>query len=109
MVAEIDPDSLTGDDMLFHFVMPDFKADAGTAITLYMGGLACADGLDHSSDVRGNYVAGTTAVDAIGADVAEADVYDVTGKLVLRSATRPQMDVLDKGVYIRNGKKIMIR
>lgn len=109
--AEIDPDSLTGDDMLFHFTMPDFNADAGTAITLYMSGLACADGLDHSSDVRGNYVAGTTAVDAVGADDAEAaaDVYDVTGKLVLRNVTRRQMDSLDKGVYIRNGKKIMIR
>lgn len=109
--AEIDQDSLTGDDMLFHFTMPEFTADAGSVITLYMSGVTCADGLDHSSDVRGNYTAGTTAVDAIGAEDADvaADVFDVTGKPVLRNATRLQMNALDKGVYIRNGKKIMIR
>lgn len=109
--TEIDQDSLTGDDMLFHFTMPEFTADAGTVITLYMSGVTCADGLDHSSDVRGNYTAGTSDVDAIGADDADvvADVFDVTGKPVLRNVTRLQMNSLDKGVYIHNGKKIMIR
>lgn len=109
VTTEVDPDSLTGDDLIFRFAMPDFTADAGSEITMYMSGVTCADGLDHSSDVKGKYVAGSSAVDAIGAgDGVAADVYDIAGKLVLRNASAGQLNSLDKGVYIHGGRKVLV-
>lgn len=111
ITAVPDPDSLSADDMLFYFTIPDFSADAGSELSLYMKGLVCADGLDHSGDVRGNFVYGTSGVDGIdtGCGSDKADVFDITGKLVLRSVGPSQLSGLDKGVYIYNGKKIIIR
>lgn len=40
---------------------------------------------------------------------ATGDVYSITGTIVLRNATVDDLDRLDKGVYIFNGKKIMVR
>lgn len=106
-----DPDSVSGDDMLYYFDIPQFSADAGSGLSMYLKGLVCADGLDHSADVKGNFVYGTSAVDDIEAEGsdAKADLFDVTGKLILRNVERSQVSGLDKGVYIYNGKKIIIR
>ncbi len=108
--SEIDPDSLTGDDMLFRFAMPDLNADNGTDISVYMAGVICSDGLDHSGDVRGNFVAQKSSVEGIGdAAAALADVYDITGRLLLRNASRDQISTLGKGVYVHGGRKVIVR
>lgn len=108
--AAVDPDSLGGDDMLFNFTLPEFTADNGSALTIYMAGLRCADGLDHSADVRGNFYAGSTAVGSIAADdAAPADVFDVAGNRVLRDASRADIKALEKGIYIFKGRKIIVK
>ena len=40
---------------------------------------------------------------------AAADVYDLTGRLVMRSASESDLNSLEKGIYIRAGKKYIIR
>lgn len=111
IAVEVDPYSSTGDDILYNFTMPDFKADAGSPMFVYMSGLICADGLDHTSDVRGNFTSGDTAVEGVSSDDLDvvADVFDITGKRVIQGASRSQIYSLDKGVYIFNGKKIIVR
>ena len=50
------------------------------------------------------------AVAGIGADdVQEADVYDLAGRLVMRSATVADLDALEQGIYIRAGRKFIKR
>ena len=52
----------------------------------------------------------TAAVDGIGSDMpASADVYDLTGRLVMRAASVSDLSSLEKGIYIRAGKKFIIR
>ncbi len=52
----------------------------------------------------------SAAVDGIQAEeVKEADVYDLTGRLVMRAASVEDMNALGKGIYIRAGKKFVIR
>ncbi|MDE7347965.1 MAG: choice-of-anchor J domain-containing protein [Muribaculaceae bacterium] len=40
---------------------------------------------------------------------AVADVYDLAGRLVMRSASESDLTSLEKGIYIRAGKKFIIR
>lgn len=40
---------------------------------------------------------------------AVADVYDLTGRLVMRAASGSDLNSLEKGIYIRAGKKFIIR
>ncbi|MDE5584988.1 MAG: choice-of-anchor J domain-containing protein [Muribaculaceae bacterium] len=40
---------------------------------------------------------------------ALADVYDLTGRLVMRAAAASDLQSLEKGIYIRAGKKFIIR
>lgn len=52
----------------------------------------------------------TAAVGAVEADEsAEADVYDLSGRIVLRAATLESLNGLQPGVYIRAGKKYVVR
>ncbi|MCM1319843.1 MAG: hypothetical protein NC217_05630 [Muribaculaceae bacterium] len=104
-----DPDSSTGFDKLYTFTVPEFKADADSEITLSMNNVTCADGLDHTNDVTATYKSNTSGLEAIDATAVKGDVYDITGKLVLRDVTRGQLNTLDKGIYIYNGKKIAIK
>lgn len=106
----IDSFSASGNDMLYNFTTPEFNADPESEVAVYMKGLICADGLDHSDDVRGNFKSATSGVAGIEADEnGVSDVYDITGKRVLKSATRSQISGLDKGIYIVDGKKMVVR
>lgn len=52
----------------------------------------------------------TAAVGGIEADEAEvADVFDLAGRLVMRQASVADLEALEKGVYIRAGKKFIKR
>lgn len=106
-----DPDSATGEDMLFIFTIPEYDADDNTPVNLYMSNLVCADGLDHANDVRGEFNSAKSGVGAIGVGtLAETgDVFDIAGRMVMRSANRSDLQNLDKGIYIFNNKKINIK
>ncbi len=50
----------------------------------------------------------TTSAGTVAADALRADVYDITGRLVLRAATIEEMRDLPSGLYIRDGRKHLI-
>lgn len=91
------PDS--ADAMLYYFNAPAIDADADTEIIVSLGGLLCADGLDHSSDIFVRYKAASAAVDTIQTANGGRIFYDLTGRPVLAPAN---------GIYICDGKKIVI-
>lgn len=109
--ARQDPDSATGEDMLFIFTIPEYDADDNTPVNLYMSNLVCADGLDHANDVRGEFNSARSGVNEIGVEnpAETGDVYDIAGRVVMRSADRSDLQNLDKGIYIFNNKKINIK
>lgn len=53
-------------------------------------------------------LANTVGVEGIGADkAADNNVYNINGVLVIKNATPDQIENLDKGFYIINGKKVI--
>lgn len=62
-----------------------------------------------NADIRETYVLGVTGVEGLAADAAVGNVYSVTGICVLRDAKAADLNALPKGVYILNGKKIVVR
>ena len=50
-----------------------------------------------------------TGIYGIEADAKGLDVYSVSGILVLRDAKATDLKNLQKGIYIVNGKKILVR
>ncbi|MDE6290239.1 MAG: Ig-like domain-containing protein [Muribaculaceae bacterium] len=52
----------------------------------------------------------STAVDGVQSDwTGVADVYDLAGRVVLHAASTDDLNTLDKGIYIRAGKKFVVR
>lgn len=55
-------------------------------------------------------VQGTSAIDAVESEAAAAgDVYNVLGVCVLHNATLEQVKALPAGIYLINGKKIIVK
>lgn len=98
-----------GEDIAFTF---DFSLPSGIAdlsrtkvclmlIDANTGEYINADVMDCEVD--------TVAVDGVEADGLEAaDVFDLSGRLVMRGASVADLRSLDKGVYIRAGKKYVV-
>ena len=96
----VEKDEYSDDALLFYLSAPALDADAGSEITVTFGGLKCADGLDHSSDILVRYKASSSGVDAVESADADAVYYDLTGRRVVSPS---------KGIYICGGKKVVIR
>lgn len=94
--ATVDSD----DAMLYHLTAPTIDADADTDITVSFGGLLCADGLDHTTDIFVRYKAASAAVDGISAEEGDNKYFDLMGRQVSAPA---------KGIYICNGKKVIVK
>ncbi len=94
--ATVDSD----DAMLYNLVAPTIVADLGTDITVTFGGLVCADGLNHDSDILVRYKSASTAVESVEASNGEEVYYDLTGRRV---------STPEKGIYICNGKKVIVK
>lgn len=90
----------SADALLYYLQAPAMEADPDSEITVTFGGLICADGLDHSSDIFVRYKASVAAVDEVQMAGEDAPVYDLTGRRVLTPS---------KGIYISNGKKLIIK
>lgn len=96
--------------MLFTFNIPTLSCDADTPVRVSMAGLQCADGLDHSNDIYGVYKQAVSGINDAATDAAALyDVYDIAGVRVLTAASRSEIATLAKGIYVVNGKKIVIR
>ena len=50
---------------------------------------------------------GATGIQAVGVEVAPADIFDLSGRIVKKAAT--SLEGLDKGVYLMNGKKVVVK
>ena len=96
----VEKDEYSDDALLFHLTAPAIDADPESEITVTFGGIKCADGLDHSSDILVRYKSSTSGVDAVEAADSDAIYYDLTGRRVSSPA---------KGIYIRNGKKVVVK
>ncbi len=96
----VENDEYEPEALLYYLSAPALDADPDSEITVSFGGLKCADGLDHSSDIFVRYKSATSGVDEIQeATDADAVYYDLTGRRVLNPS---------KGIYISNGKKKVI-
>lgn len=62
-----------------------------------------------SKEIRVTYTVKSGSVAGIAAEELTGDVYNVAGVLVLRDATAAQIQALDKGLYIVNGKKVLVK
>lgn len=90
----------SADAMLYNLTAPAIDADPDSDITVTFGGLVCADGLDHSADIFVRYKPDPSGVDVVEAAGEDAVYYDLTGRRVDRPS---------KGIYVSNGKKVVIK
>ncbi|MDE6548904.1 MAG: hypothetical protein K2L22_07900 [Muribaculaceae bacterium] len=97
---KVESDTDSEDALLFYLTAPVIDADPDSEITVAFGGLKCADGLDHSSDIFVRYKSSSSGVDVVEAAAADAVFYDLTGRRVLAPS---------KGIYISNGKKVIVK
>lgn len=96
----VEKDAYSSDALLYYLSAPALDADPDSDITVTFGGLLCADGLDHSSDILVRYKAVSSGVDSIEEVDYDAVFYDLTGRPVRKPS---------KGIYISNGKKFIIK
>lgn len=99
VTAEKDPFDASA--MIYTLTAPEMTPDADTDIIVTFGGLLCGDGQNHDSDIRAKYKAVAAGVDEISILPADGAVYDLQGRRVNPESLAP-------GVYVRDGKKIMI-
>lgn len=97
---KVENDPYDSEALLFYLSAPAIDADADSDIEVTLGGLKCADGLDHSSDILVRYKSASTGVGEITLSPDDAIFYDLTGRRVLNPS---------KGIYIHNGKKLIVR
>lgn len=104
-----DPES--ADDSIITFSMPDLAADEGSALALSLHDAYYADGLAHDDDVKGNYLWTNQASVESVEDFSDgrADVFSVTGVRVLSGANLSDLRSLPAGLYIFNGRKIVVK
>ncbi|MDE7096849.1 MAG: hypothetical protein K2O47_05085, partial [Muribaculaceae bacterium] len=83
---KVEKDNEYAHAMLYYLSAPDMECDADSDITVTFGGLKCADGLDHSSDIFVRYKSASAGVDGIDEDAADHVYYDLTGRRVVNPA-----------------------
>ncbi|MDE5880620.1 MAG: choice-of-anchor J domain-containing protein, partial [Muribaculaceae bacterium] len=93
-------------DFSFDFALPSGIADINNTKVCLI--LIDANTGEYINAVATGHI--PAAVDAIGADeTTVADVYDLTGRIVMRSATLSDISGLESGIYIWAGKKFIKR
>ncbi|MDE7413485.1 MAG: hypothetical protein K2N05_06825 [Muribaculaceae bacterium] len=104
------PDEFSEGAMLYTFTIPTLNCDPDSDVFVSMKGLECADGLDHSNDIRGEFKAKVSGIENVVASGSETfDVYDIAGVRVLNNVKADVLSSLAKGIYVINGKKVVIR
>ncbi len=110
LVSDITVEKDGTTDMLYTFKIPEMNADAGSVVTLTFTDLEFADGVDHSNELTAEFVGSTSGVADVETDGNNVvTVYNSTGVCVLNKADRSTLNSLPKGLYVVNGKKVMIK
>ncbi|MBD5356453.1 MAG: T9SS type A sorting domain-containing protein [Bacteroides sp.] len=106
----IEEDPIADTDLIYTFKVPDLPIEPGTKVTVSFADVDCADGIDHASDVTAEFNYGTSGVETISnTNDDTVTVYDIAGVRVLENASRNDLSKLSKGLYIVNGKKMVIK
>ncbi len=93
-------------DFTFDFALPSGVADVNKTKVCIM--LIDANTGEYINAVVSDDI--STAVEGIYADeAASADVFDLTGRIVMRNASISDLSGLQPGIYIRGGKKFIKR
>ena len=104
------PDEFSEGAVLYNFTIPTLNCDLDSEVIVSMNGLECADGLDHSNDIRGEFKAKVSGIEDVTFAGSETfDVYDIAGVRVLSGVKADALSALAKGIYVINGKKVVIR
>lgn len=90
----------SADALLYYLTAPVLDADPDSEILVTFGGLKCADGLDHTSDILAKYKSSTSGVEGVLVDGDSNVYYDLTGRRVVAPSN---------GLYICNGKKVVVK
>lgn len=108
--VKVEEDPIVAEDMIYTFSIPDVEADPDTMMTISFADVICGDGLDHSKELSAEFGYATSGIDDIE-DVADDlfTAYDVTGRCVLMNGSQDDVRSLPKGLYIVNGKKIIVK
>ncbi len=85
--------------------------DANGLVTIVNVGTAVVSATaNDGSGVKGECtISGQSGIEAIFAGEGTVDVYDMFGRVILRQAEAEKISSLPAGMYIINGKKVMIR
>ena len=97
LAVKDDPDY--ADAVIYSLKAPDMEAYEDSDIIVTFGGLKCADGLDHTSDIRVRYYPSGSGVEGIPDNIADDRLYDLNGRRIA---------IPSKGIRIRNGKKFIV-
>lgn len=92
-------------DLTFSFRLPSNLTDAGNTKVCVML-IDANTGRYINADVHHSE---SSAVDCVVESDAESDVFDLTGRLVLRSARPEDLKNLEKGIYIHAGRKYIVK
>ncbi|MDE6559363.1 MAG: hypothetical protein K2K29_05710, partial [Muribaculaceae bacterium] len=84
-----------------------FAAD-GTYVFTISGSDLTVDGMNYPISISYELYTNTTGVNEVESQVA-ADVYSIDGRIVARNASLEALKALNPGLYIINGKKVLIR
>lgn len=107
IAKEADPEEV--DAVILTVSVPDLSdADAGN-VTVSLCNLQFVDGIERDNTYSVTYTTeGTVGIAEISADAVGQDVYTLSGVLVLKNAAPDALKTLGKGIYIVNGKKMVL-
>ncbi len=94
------------------FACPTAITADGTYTLVIPAGSVIVDSEENTTEYRFTWTIGNgaaTGINGVVAEGAKADVYTVNGVRVKANATQDDLKKLTKGVYIVNGKKIVVR
>lgn len=96
-------------DNVYGFEIPRELSDTGNAEVVVM--LIDANSQRVINAAKAPCLVGVVGIDEVldGTDRNTGDVYSITGVKVLENATIEDVNRLEKGIYIFNGKKVMVR
>lgn len=103
-----DPDDVKAS--IITLKVPALEAENGDEVTVTLKNVKAADGLDHSKDVKATYTyKKEVSVDSIELQNEPVNVYNMQGIHIVKNGNVSELESLEKGIYIVNGKKVMVK
>jgi len=83
--------------------------DAGDYTLTIPANTISADGFVYDKNIYVDYTIRASAIEAIFVNGESADIYGIDGTVRIRKATIEDVRTLDKGIYIVNGQKVLVK